>query len=220
MVQCVQQRAPTAPAEMLLARLPSAASPSMDEAMAGRRGGPDLEDVRRSLDGDKHAYGRLIDRHERRMSSLLWRFSRDPEVHKDLLQEVFIEAYQSLRTYRAQAPFEHWLTRIAMRVGYRYWKRQERERTIETVPIDEWDNLPDEQVDDITPDDAADLLQRLLVSLPARDRLVLTLRYIEGLSVAETAERTGWSRTMVNVQAWRARRKLRALFHKAREEVD
>jgi RNA polymerase sigma-70 factor (ECF subfamily) len=45
-----------------------------------------------------------------------------------------------------------------------------------------------------------------------RDRLVLMLIYLEGCSVAEAAEATGWSRTMVKVQAHRARRRLRALL--------
>ena len=63
------------------------------------------------------------------------------------------------------------------------------------------------------------MLHGLLEELPPRDRLVLTLRYLEELSVEETAERTGWSRAMVKVQAWRAREKLKRLFAKAEGKV-
>ncbi|MGQ9729954.1 MAG: RNA polymerase sigma factor [Candidatus Zipacnadales bacterium] len=197
------------------------------KSVSGRRGevlvdrdlAHDLADIRRARNGDQYAFGRLIDRYERRVSTILWRFSRDPEAHQDLVQETFIEAYQSLPTFRGKAPFEHWLARIATRVGYRYWKRQQRERVLEVVPIEEWDRLADEQqLMEVTPEDAASLLERLLVHLQPRDRLVLTLRYIDGLSPRETAHRTGWSETMVNVQAWRARRKLQALLEQARKE--
>jgi len=175
----------------------------------------DLRDVRRCLSGDGEAYRRLVARHQQRISGIMWRFSRDPDTHEDLVQDVFVEAYQSLGTYGARAPFSHWLARIATRVGYRHWKRERREGTIETVPLSEWDAVLEQPADDVGPAEAAELLHGLLAQLPPRDRLVLTLRYVEEHSVARTAELTGWSKAMVKVQAWRARSKLRKLFEKA-----
>jgi RNA polymerase sigma-70 factor (ECF subfamily) len=55
-----------------------------------------------------------------------------------------------------------------------------------------------------------------LEQLPPRDRLVLTLLYLESRSVAEAAELAGWSESMVKVQAHRARQKLRALLEQSR----
>ncbi len=51
-----------------------------------------------------------------------------------------------------------------------------------------------------------------LGQLPPRDRLVLTLTIVENCTIAETAEQTGWSQSMVKVQAHRARAKLRKLM--------
>ncbi len=180
----------------------------------------DLDDLRRCLQGDGDAYRRLIERHQARISAMMWRFSRDPDVHADLVQDVFVEAYRSLANYRGTAPFEHWLARIATHVGYQYWKRQKRESALDTVPLEDWHEVADEPPDDIAPQDAAELLHRLLEQLPPRDRLVLTLRYVEDRGVAETAAVTGWSQAMVKVQTWRAKRKLKALFEKAREGAD
>ena len=56
--------------------------------------------------------------------------------------------------------------------------------------------------------DAAELVHRMLAELAPRDRLVLTLSYLEQRKVAEVAELTGWSRTMVKVQLHRARKRL------------
>ena len=180
----------------------------------------DLEDIRCCLGGDGEGYRRLIQRHQAWVSGMMRRFSRDPDTHEDLVQDVFVEAYPSLPSYRGSAPFSHWLARIATRVGYRHWKRQKRERAIETVTLEEWHEVPQEPNDEVDPATAGKLLYRLLEQLPPRDRLVLTLRFVEDRNVEDTARLTGWSRPMVKVQTLRARNKLRRLFEKARQEEE
>jgi len=210
----------TGDAASLMGILMPAKAPATVRPNRSSESATDLEAVRACLDGDDEAYRRLVERHQKRVATIMWRFSRDPDVHDDLVQEAFIEAYESLSRFRARGPFEHWLARIATRTGYRHWRKQQREATIETVPLEEWHQIPDEHIDKMPVEEAAELVHGLLAHLPPRDRLVLALRYIEGLDVATTAERTGWSQTMVNVQAWRARRKLKALLDEAREEMD
>ena len=121
----------------------------------------------------------------------------------------------SLGSYRQKAPLGHWLSRIATRVGYRYWKQMARRGETESFSLAEWDQLPDESPEDMDPGRAAELLHRLLARLSPRDRLVLTLRYLEGCDVAETARRTGWTKSMVKVQTMRARKRLEKLFAQA-----
>lgn len=172
----------------------------------------DLEDIRDTLDGDENAYKRLIERYQQKIASMMWRFSRNRTTHEDLVQDVFVEVYLSLTNYAQKAPFSHWLSRIATRVGYRYWKRQERERRIATVGLEEWDQLADMSPEKMDPDEAAEMIHRLLGLLSPRDRLILTLRYLDECSVDDAAKRTGWSKTMVKVQTWRARGKLKMLI--------
>ncbi|MBN1672830.1 MAG: RNA polymerase sigma factor [Kiritimatiellae bacterium] len=170
--------------------------------------------------GDEDAFRRLIERHQGRIAAMMWRFIRDRETHEELVEDVFIEAHRSLHTFRADAPFEHWLARIATRVGYRHWKRSAKKSARQTVPIEEWDGAADlrSQPDQLAPERAAELLHALLERLPPRDRLILTLRYVQGHSVAETAALTGWSQPMVKVQTLRARGKLRKIFAALRVE--
>lgn len=172
----------------------------------------DIKDVRASRQGDPDAYRRLIERHQQRIGKIMWRFSRDPLVHEELIQDVFVNTYLSLGTYREKAPFEHWLMRIATRVGYRYWKQQTRHKNFTIFSLEDWDRLVVEVPEEIEPGRAAELLHNLLEQLPPRDRLVLTLRYLEGCGVAETAHRTGWTKTMVKVQTNRAKKKLDKLL--------
>lgn len=175
----------------------------------------ELRDVRLSRRRDSDAYTRLIKQHQPHVSRILWRFSRDHLVHEELVQDVFVEAYLSLGGYREKAPFGHWLSRIATRIGYRYWKQRARRGETESFSLAEWDELPHKLPEEMDPGQAADLMHRLLAQLRPRDRLVLTLRYLEGCDVAETARRTGWTKSLVKVQSGRARKRLEKLFAQA-----
>jgi len=181
----------------------------------------DLEDVRRARGGDPDAYRRLVERHQEYVAGILWRFSRERRDHEELVQDVFVEAYLSLGTYRTKAPFQHWLARIATRVGYRYWKEKARQRKTEPFSLEQWDKATEDDgiVSALEPDQAATLLYSLFAQLSPRDRLVLTLRYLDQCDVAATAQRTGWTKTMVKVQTLRARKRLRGLVRRTGTEL-
>jgi len=181
----------------------------------------DTEDVQLAKQGDAEAYRRIIDRHQDHVARILWRFSRDRRVHEELVQDVFVEAYLSLSRYRGEAPLEHWLTRIATRVGYRYWKEKARRRRREPFDVQEWDRATggEDAASTLEPDHAAELLHQVFEQLVPRDRLVLTLRYLEQCDVAETARRTGGTKTMVKVQTMRARNRLRKLLEQSGREL-
>lgn len=180
----------------------------------------DLDDVRQAQEGDAEAYRRIVERHQDHVARILWRFSRDRGVHEELVQDVFVEAYLGLSGYSSKAPLEHWLARIATRVGYRYWKERARQKRVEPFSVQEWDQATggDGAAGALEPDQAAELLHRLLEQLAPRDRLVLTLRYLEQCDVVETARRTGWTKTMVKVQTMRARNRLRKLLERSGTE--
>ncbi len=175
----------------------------------------DIEDVYLSRNGNHDAYKRLIERYEQAIAKTMWRFSRDKLTHEELVQDVFVEAYLSLMTYKEQAPFLHWLRKIATRVGYRYWKQQASEHSKKYFTLQEWDNVLSKSPDQISNEQAAEIIHNLLEQLPPRDRLVLTLRFVEGCSVEQAAYRTGWTKSMVKVQTIRAKRKLKKMFPNA-----
>jgi RNA polymerase sigma-70 factor (ECF subfamily) len=171
----------------------------------------DSADVQASLGGDQDAYARLVRRHQQTIGVTMWRFTRQRQQWEELVHDVFVEAYLGLNGYQGRAPFSHWLRRIATRVGYRYWKgRRRREREL---PLDE---SPDAAIDRTEAGgaqrEAAETVHGLLAQLAPRDRLVITLMYLEQCSVTEIAGLTGWSESLVKVQAFRARRRLRRLW--------
>lgn len=172
--------------------------------------------VAAAIDGDGDAFGKLIELHQREIAAQMRRFSRDQNVIEELVHDVFVEAYLSLRTYRNTSPLLHWLRKIAVRVGYRYWKGRSR-KVAQTVPLSEIQEhlelLADGQIEGHK--DASETLGDLLDLLPPPDRLVLTLIYWDDCSVAEAAELAGWSRAKVKVQAFRARKRLSSLIEES-----
>jgi len=170
----------------------------------------DCAEVEAVLRGDGEAYSRLLRRYESEIARQMWRFTRDPHERDELVQEVFVEAYMSLRGYRQKAPFLHWLRTIAVRRGYRFWKQREKQKKL--VPLEDWDGAA--RVQDPPPQEAGRQLQDLLLRLKPQERVVMTLEYLDGHSVEETAKLLGWTQAMVKMRAYRAKKKLRALYER------
>jgi RNA polymerase sigma-70 factor, ECF subfamily len=178
--------------------------------------GQDKTDIAASLNGDGEAFARILRRYQGEIAAYMWRFTRETTVCEELVHDVFVEAFFSLGSFQGKAPFLHWLRKIATRVGYRHWKKRTRERAVPTVPLEEATlaQTPFPATED--PETASKHLQRVLSRLPPRDHLVLTLLYLEECSVQEAADLLGWSRAMVKVQAYRARKKLLQLLRPPR----
>jgi RNA polymerase sigma factor (sigma-70 family) len=148
-------------------------------------------------------------------------------AEEDLAQEIFAKLFARLDQYqeRGGVPFEHWVSRLAVRTCLDAL-RAERRR-----PELRWSDLPEEQtawlefmvMDESAPPDTApasarELLERLLAQLPPEDRLVISLLDLEEKSVKEIAQLTGWNIPLIKVRAFRARGKLRKLAEAFKNE--
>jgi RNA polymerase sigma-70 factor (ECF subfamily) len=156
--------------------------------------------VAASLAGNQEAFAGLVRRHQSRVFRLAGRFFPRREDVEDAAQDTFITAWRRLGTYAARAPFEHWITRVCLRVCYARLGAERRRG----APLQTRDTV-------LQPSDVAAAidLERLLARLAPADRFVLLLLDGEGWSVKEIAERIGWTATNVKVRAFRARRRLR-----------
>ncbi len=168
-----------------------------------------------TLGGDDEAFARIVGRHKRQVFRIASRFAHDRNELEDICQDVFIKAYEKLKTFRHDAPFEHWLARITVRTCYDALRRR-RLHNVHTST----DSLPFEMRDHAeetrqAAQRAHELLSRGLEKLRPEERLVITLLELEERSVREVAALTGWSEANVKVRAYRARKALR----KSLEEV-
>lgn len=181
---------------------------------------PDEELVKRVLAGEVDAFEPLVQKYQGRIFAMARRYARTEVEAEDIVQEVFIKAYQKLPGYRQEAPFEHWLMRLAIRTCYDYLRAQQRrkEASFTDLTNDEQDLLNkivrDPDLVDENVEAARALVRKILEMMPADARLVITLLDIEGKSVREVSQLTGWSVPAVKVRAFRARALMKKLLQR------
>jgi RNA polymerase sigma-70 factor, ECF subfamily len=175
----------------------------------------DAELIAAVLKGDTASFESLIRKYQPRVFAMARRYARVESEVEDIVQEVFIKAFQKLESYRAEAPFEHWLMRLAVHTCYDFLRghQRTRETSFSDVNLQETDWLDrfiaDPGKDSESATAARELVQAVLERLSPAARLVLTLLEIEDRSVKEISELTGWSVPSVKVRAFRARAEMR-----------
>ncbi len=153
--------------------------------------------------GDESAFAEIVRRYSPRVFRFASKFFRQRSVVEEAAQEVFMKAFTQLGSFEGRGSMEGWLTRITTNTCLNMLRSNqlsevaaERHRSSERSFV------------------AADLADRVLENLSSDDRMVLTLIDGEDASVKEVAELTGWSESKVKVQAFRARRRMRAAVEK------
>jgi len=177
--------------------------------------------IKQVLDGNINAFEELITRYQGYVLSIVAKHAQ-PEKVEEIAQEVFILAYKSLNKIKKAGSFKSWLSAIAVRSCYDYWRKHYRSREI---PISElsikqkgWlDKAISDRSDEIwekedRQKEAKQVLDWLLTRLNEAEGMVIKLVYIEGLSVEEASKLLGWSSAKVKVRSFRARQKLQRLL--------
>ena len=176
--------------------------------------------IRQAQDGNQRAFEALVRLHDRRVFAIIGSFIRRRQDVEDLAQEVFLKAYLAIGRFRPGAPFAPWINRIAVNTCYDHLRatRRRQEIVLSDLAESEADFL-DRYVEKGSPSAggetadrlaARDLAERILATLPPKDRLVITLREVQGFEIAEIATALGCSRPAAKVRLFRARRAMQA----------
>src|SRR5256885_7006012 len=153
----------------------------------------------------------MFRKHRARVHASLYRVLGTNRDMDDLLQDAFLQVFQSLRGWRAEASLATWIDRVAVRCAYRYLSQ--RARRIVTDPIVDEDAIPGGEGPGARQQLARDGVKRLyavLDELGAASRLAFTLHEIDGRPLSEVAELVGSSVTATKLRVWRARKKIEA----------
>ena len=165
--------------------------------------------LEQALAGDQRAFGLLLRQHDDRMRALAWKLLGDRDRMDDALQEAYVKAWRSLGSFRRDANFGTWLYRIT----YNACIDDLRRRKNRPAPYDWSDTGQQPAVGGAGPERhavAADLVTRLLASLPADQRATLVLVDGEGFDNQAAARILGVAVGTVASRLSRARATLRA----------
>lgn len=171
--------------------------------------------VDRCLTGEPTATRELFRRHRGRVHACLFRVLGGNRDMDDLLQDAFLQVFQSLRGWRAEASLATWIDRVAVRVAYRYLSQ--KGRRVQTDVLEDDDGVitldPRSETSGTRRQLARDGVKRLYAALdqlsPAA-RLAFTLHEIDGRTISETAALVGSSVTATKLRVWRARKSIEA----------
>jgi RNA polymerase sigma-70 factor (ECF subfamily) len=175
----------------------------------------DAELVRLAQEGDLEAFAEIVRRHERRLRIVLLRILDDRRDVEEAVQDAFVQAWQNLDRFRAEAAFFTWLYRIGVNAALARTRRKAH-------PTTDLDSLPSEGAAHVSPEfrpdavaEAHDLRARILAALaelPFEQREAVVLRDVAGLSNAEVAQALELSVPAAKSRIHRGRLQLRELL--------
>jgi RNA polymerase sigma-70 factor, ECF subfamily len=176
------------------------------------------------LKGDAASFEPLVEKYSPRIFAMARRYARRESEVEDIVQEVWLKAFEKLSSFRGEAPFEHWLMRLAVRICYDFLRGHQRNRettfTELSEPEEDWLDrfLTQPGSSDDDAEAARQLVARVLEQLSPTARLVITLAEIEQVPMKEVARLTGWSVPLVKVRAFRARAEMRKVLSRIAKE--
>lgn len=182
--------------------------------------------VERVLRGEVDAFALLIERYQVKVSATARRYLLREEDAEDAIQTVFIRVFQKLKDWRREAPFEHWLSRIALRVCLDKLRKEKRRPEVlfsefsaeEEIWVDHFRISPAAASSESGA--ARELVRRAMESLSPEARLMVDLFEIQGKTAREISALTGWSPAGVKMRAFRARLQLKKVLKKLMNRLD
>jgi RNA polymerase sigma-70 factor (ECF subfamily) len=178
--------------------------------------------VRLAQSGEEAAFEELIRRHQQRVFGLVSGILRRREDVEDVVQQVFLKVFVSLKRFDQRAAFSTWLYKISVNECWDYLRKKK------VRPLVYEADLSEEQVsrlDGVVSADqppssssdraeARDLLEHMMEKLPEQDRELLVLKEVEGFSVQELAEILDLNVNTVKVRLFRARARLMDVYRR------
>jgi RNA polymerase sigma-70 factor, ECF subfamily len=165
--------------------------------------------------GDKSAFNELVMLYSSRVINTCYRFLLVKEDAEDLSQEVFIEVFQSIRSFRADAKLSTWIYRIAVSKCLDEIKKRNRKKRITSVgkmlhleEVAKWiagGSMPDKRIHE---NEKNQEVMEALNTLPDNQRVAFTLSKIDGYNNNEIAEIMNTTTIAVESLVYRAKKKV------------
>jgi RNA polymerase sigma-70 factor (ECF subfamily) len=178
---------------------------------------PDRELVAQSRQGDTSAYSELVRRYQRKIYALVYNMTSNKEDAEDLVQDVFVKAYASLKNFKGDSSFYTWVYRIAVNRTINFVKQRRRRTGVSLDNMDEGVERDPAYVElvarespvrDASIGELQIKLNAALQKLSEKHRAVVVLHDIQGVPHDEIARMLGTSQGTVRSRLFYARQQL------------
>lgn len=171
--------------------------------------------IERARVGDAEAFNQVVLAYRRRILGTISRLIGRPEDVEDVAQEVFVRLYYSLDQLRSAEVFEPWLYRLTVNASYDYLRRAKRRSESRMADLSEQqvmmaDSLAGnkQQQEERQKSKVRELMDALMRRVSKEDRLLLTLKEVEGLSLKELEQIYRVNENALKVRLFRARQRV------------
>jgi RNA polymerase sigma-70 factor, ECF subfamily len=179
----------------------------------------EFELIQKAQAGDGPAFNQVVVAYRKRILGTIARLIGRPEDVEDVAQEVFLRLYYSLDQLRTPEVFEPWLYRLTVNASYDYLRKQRRRNESRMSDLSEQQVLMADAAaggkvshEQNRQKQVKDLVQSLLGSVSEQDRILLTLKEVEGLSLKELEKIYGVNENALKVRLFRARQRVLNAF--------
>jgi RNA polymerase sigma-70 factor (ECF subfamily) len=186
----------------------------------------DFQLIERARDGDATAFNQLVSAYRKRILGTIGRLIGHPEDVEDVGQEVFLRLYFSLDQLRSAEVFEPWLYRLTANAAYDYLRKRRRRMEARMADLSEQqmmiaDAMAGEKVDrdDMARKRIREEVDSLLGAVSEEDRVLLTLKEVEGLSLKELGKIYHVKENALKVRLFRARQRVLKAFTAGRKRT-
>jgi RNA polymerase sigma-70 factor, ECF subfamily len=175
----------------------------------------EFELIQKAQQGDSGAFNQVVSAYRRRILGTISRLIGRPEDVEDVAQEVFIRLYFSLGQLRTPEVFEPWLYRLTVNASYDYLRKSRRRLESRMADLSEQQVMMADavagtraQTEDGEKRRVKDTVEELLGAVSADDRILLTLKEVEGLSLKELEKVYKVNENALKVRLFRARQRV------------
>lgn len=176
----------------------------------------DTELINAINSGHGSLFYNLVKKYEQKLYNFGLRMCGETRDAEDMVQETFLNVYRYLSDFRSESKFKNWLYRIASSTCIKRKRKSkfapQKEISLEDSIPEDKENIPDslpfwasEPLEKVLNDELSDNIQKAILSLPEKYRIVLVLRDIEGFSTEETAQILNIKSSSVKARLHRAR---------------
>lgn len=174
----------------------------------------DVELVGLCQKGDIDAFDRLFYKYRDKIYRTAFRMINDQEDALDLTQEIFLRAYKNINKYNYKSQFSTWLYKLAINVCIDELRKHKKSNEVLTDEIPDNRRYSDTPEDIVISEEQGSLVWKALDILKEKDRSIIVLREMEGLSYEEIANILGCSMGRVKSRLHESRKKLRKALEK------
>jgi RNA polymerase sigma-70 factor (ECF subfamily) len=148
----------------------------------------DQELIESCREGDAEAFRALFEAHKDKVYSIALRYSGDPAAAMDITQDTFLKLMDRIGQFRGEASFDSWLYRLVVNRCMDYRRSQQRWLPIVEDFFDSFRSPQPSQMENLLRSEMEQRVQDAVAKLPPEYRMVVVLRYTEGMSYEEIAD--------------------------------